>query len=200
MTAVRAVPACTPSTTRDEPRQLRRHRPGATAAPSSSSTCASRRSAASSAAGSRTRPTSTSGRRRSTRTPASSTASCPRNPGQASSTSQAVADLAHSHGLPLIVDSTVATPALLRPLAPRRRHRRAVGRPRPLTSRGFGIAGAVIARKDLDQHVARRRAEGRLRALREVPAQPRHTARTCHPMQADPRRSTTCARCARRWT
>ncbi len=40
---------------------------------------------------------------------------------------QAVADLAHSHNLPLICDSTIATPALLRPILPRRRYRRPVG-------------------------------------------------------------------------
>ena len=61
---------------------------------------------------------------------------------------KAVADLAHSHTLPLIVDSTVATPALLRPIC--------YGADivvqsatKTLTSSGFGIAGAVIARKGL---------------------------------------------------
>ena len=61
---------------------------------------------------------------------------------------KAVADLAHSHNLPLIVDSTVATPALLRPIC--------YGADivvqsatKTLTSSGFGIAGAVIARKGL---------------------------------------------------
>jgi len=59
-----------------------------------------------------------------------------------------VADLAHSHGLPLIVDSTVATPALLRPI----RHGADIvvqSASKTLSSSGFGICGAVIARKGL---------------------------------------------------
>jgi O-acetylhomoserine/O-acetylserine sulfhydrylase-like pyridoxal-dependent enzyme len=59
-----------------------------------------------------------------------------------------VAELAHRHGLPLIVDSTVATPALLRPLC----HGADIvvqSVTKTLTSSGFGIAGAVIARRDL---------------------------------------------------
>jgi O-acetylhomoserine/O-acetylserine sulfhydrylase-like pyridoxal-dependent enzyme len=40
----------------------------------------------------------------------------PSNPQQAFADIRAVADLAHSHGLPLIVDATIATPALMRPL------------------------------------------------------------------------------------
>jgi O-acetylhomoserine/O-acetylserine sulfhydrylase-like pyridoxal-dependent enzyme len=40
----------------------------------------------------------------------------PSNPGQGFFDIRAVADLAHSFDLPLIVDSTVATPALLRPI------------------------------------------------------------------------------------
>ena len=72
----------------------------------------------------------------------------PSNPGQAFFDLGAVAELAHAHGLPLIVDSTVATPALLRPL----QHGADVvvqSVTKTLTSSGFGIAGAVIARKDL---------------------------------------------------
>ena len=72
----------------------------------------------------------------------------PSNPGQAFFDVRAVAELAHAHGLPLIVDSTVATPALLRPLV--------LGADvvvqsvtKSLASSGFGIAGAVIARKGL---------------------------------------------------
>jgi O-acetylhomoserine/O-acetylserine sulfhydrylase-like pyridoxal-dependent enzyme len=60
----------------------------------------------------------------------------------------AVAKLAHEHDIPLIVDSTIATPALLRPLA--------LGADivvhsvtKTMTSSGFGIAGAVIAKKGL---------------------------------------------------
>lgn len=72
----------------------------------------------------------------------------PSNPGQGFFDIPAVADLAHSHNLPLIVDSTVATPALLRPIT--------LGADiviqsatKTLTTSGFGICGAVIARKGL---------------------------------------------------
>ena len=61
---------------------------------------------------------------------------------------QKVADLAHGHNLPLICDSTVATPALLRPIC----HGADVvvqSATKSLTSSGFGICGAVIARKNL---------------------------------------------------
>jgi O-acetylhomoserine/O-acetylserine sulfhydrylase-like pyridoxal-dependent enzyme len=60
----------------------------------------------------------------------------------------AVARLAHAEGVPLIVDSTVATPALLRPLG--------LGADivvhsvsKSIASSGLAIAGAVIARRDL---------------------------------------------------
>ena len=72
----------------------------------------------------------------------------PSNPGQSFFDIQAVSEIAHSHGLPLIVDSTVATPALLRPLA----HGADIvvqSVTKTMTSSGFGIAGAVIARKNL---------------------------------------------------
>jgi O-acetylhomoserine/O-acetylserine sulfhydrylase-like pyridoxal-dependent enzyme len=72
----------------------------------------------------------------------------PSNPGQAFFDLAAVAELAHRHGLPLIVDSTVATPALLRPLC----HGADVvvqSVTKTLSSSGFGVAGAVIARKNL---------------------------------------------------
>jgi len=59
-----------------------------------------------------------------------------------------VARLAHSHGVPLIIDSTVATPALLRPLA--------LGADivvhsatKALTSSGFGTSGAIVARHNI---------------------------------------------------
>lgn len=61
---------------------------------------------------------------------------------------EAVADLAHSHNLPLICDSTIATPALLRPIC----HGADIvvqSATKSLTSSGFGICGAVIARKNL---------------------------------------------------
>ena len=72
----------------------------------------------------------------------------PSNPGQAFFDLKAVAEVAHAHGLPLIVDSTVATPALLRPL---QQGADVVVQSvtKTLASSGFGIAGAVIARKNL---------------------------------------------------
>jgi O-acetylhomoserine/O-acetylserine sulfhydrylase-like pyridoxal-dependent enzyme len=72
----------------------------------------------------------------------------PSNPGQGFFDIPKVAELAHSHSLPLIVDSTVATPALLRPIC--------LGADivvhsatKTITSSGFGVCGAVIARKGL---------------------------------------------------
>ncbi len=72
----------------------------------------------------------------------------PSNPGQAFFDLERVAQIAHQHGLPLIIDNTVASPALLRPLC----HGADVviqSVTKTLTSSGFGIAGAVIARKNL---------------------------------------------------
>ena len=72
----------------------------------------------------------------------------PSNPGLAFFDIRAVADLAHSHSLPLIVDSTVATPALLRPIC----HGADIvvqSATKSLTSGGFGVCGAVIARKGI---------------------------------------------------
>jgi O-acetylhomoserine/O-acetylserine sulfhydrylase-like pyridoxal-dependent enzyme len=72
----------------------------------------------------------------------------PSNPGQAFFDLEKVAELAHSHDIPMIVDSTVATPALMRPLT--------LGADivvqsisKTITSGGFGIGGAVIARKNI---------------------------------------------------
>lgn len=72
----------------------------------------------------------------------------PSNPQQGFFDIAAVADLAHSHNLPLICDSTVATPALLRPIC----HGADIvvqSATKSLTASGFGVAGAVIARKGL---------------------------------------------------
>jgi len=73
----------------------------------------------------------------------------PSNPSQAFFDLENVAKLAHKHGIPLIIDNTVGSPALLRPLA--------WGADiviqsvtKSLTTSGFGIAGAVIAPKNLD--------------------------------------------------
>lgn len=72
----------------------------------------------------------------------------PSNPSQAFFDLKKVIDLGHSHGLPVIIDSTVATPALLRPLT--------LGADiviqsttKTITSSGMAIGGAVIARKNI---------------------------------------------------
>lgn len=72
----------------------------------------------------------------------------PSNPGLAFFDLKKVIDLAHEHGIPFIVDTTVATPALLRPIV----HGADIvvqSVTKTMTSSGFGIAGAVIARKDI---------------------------------------------------
>ena len=76
----------------------------------------------------------------------------PSNPGQTFFDLKKLTELAHSHGIPMIVDSTVATPALMRPLA--------LGADivvqsvsKTLCTSGFGIAGAVISRKNLTSNV-----------------------------------------------
>jgi O-acetylhomoserine/O-acetylserine sulfhydrylase-like pyridoxal-dependent enzyme len=76
----------------------------------------------------------------------------PSNPGLGFFDIQAVANLAHKYNLPLIIDSTVATPALLRPLV----HGADIvvqSVTKSLFSSGFGICGAVIARKDLTSNI-----------------------------------------------
>ncbi|MDC0357896.1 PLP-dependent transferase [Oligoflexia bacterium] len=72
----------------------------------------------------------------------------PSNPQQGFFDIEAVADLAHAHDLPLICDSTVATPALLRPIC----HGADIvvqSVTKTLSSSGFGICGAVIAKQGL---------------------------------------------------
>jgi O-acetylhomoserine/O-acetylserine sulfhydrylase-like pyridoxal-dependent enzyme len=76
----------------------------------------------------------------------------PSNPGQGFFDIRAVADLAHAHGLPLIVDSTVASPALLRPIC----HGADIvvqSATKSLSTSGFGVCGAVIARKGLTTNI-----------------------------------------------
>ena len=76
----------------------------------------------------------------------------PSNPGQAFFDLEKVAELAHSHNIPLIVDATVATPALLRPIA----HGADIvvqSVSKTISSSGFGIGGAVIARKNLTSNI-----------------------------------------------
>lgn len=76
----------------------------------------------------------------------------PSNPGQAFFDLDAVIELAHSHNIPVIVDATVATPALLRPLA-RGADIVVQSISKTITSSGFGIGGAVIARKNLVSNI-----------------------------------------------
>ncbi len=72
----------------------------------------------------------------------------PSNPSLSIMDIEAVANIAHSAGLPLIVDSTVATPALTRPFnlgADIVIH----STTKSMTSSGFAIGGAVIAKHDI---------------------------------------------------
>jgi O-acetylhomoserine/O-acetylserine sulfhydrylase-like pyridoxal-dependent enzyme len=70
----------------------------------------------------------------------------PSNPGQAFFDLEKVVELAHSHNIPVIIDATVATPALMRPIQ--------WGADivvqsvtKTLATSGFAIGGAVIAKK-----------------------------------------------------
>ncbi|MFN8378885.1 MAG: PLP-dependent transferase [Anaerolineae bacterium] len=72
----------------------------------------------------------------------------PSNPALAVFDIAAVAELAHQQGIPLIVDSTVATPALLRPML----HGADIvvhSVSKSMTSSGMAIAGVVIARHQI---------------------------------------------------
>ncbi len=63
-----------------------------------------------------------------------------------------LADLAHEHGIPLIVDSTVATPALLRPLA----HGADIvvhSVSKSMNSSGMGVGGVLVSRKDIVSNI-----------------------------------------------
>jgi O-acetylhomoserine/O-acetylserine sulfhydrylase-like pyridoxal-dependent enzyme len=72
----------------------------------------------------------------------------PSNPGQSFFDLEKVVELAHEHNIPMIVDATVATPALMRPIQ--------WGADivvqsvtKTLNTSGFGIGGAVIAKKKI---------------------------------------------------
>ncbi|MFA6923194.1 MAG: aminotransferase class I/II-fold pyridoxal phosphate-dependent enzyme [Bacteroidales bacterium] len=76
----------------------------------------------------------------------------PSNPSQSFFDLEKVVELAHSHNLPVIIDSTVATPALMRPIV--------YGADiviqsvtKSLTSGGFGISGAVISKKNIISNI-----------------------------------------------
>ena len=76
----------------------------------------------------------------------------PSNPQQSFTDVKALADLAHSWEIPLIIDATCATPALMRPIA--------YGADivvhsltKSITSGGFAIGGALISRKPITTKV-----------------------------------------------
>jgi O-acetylhomoserine/O-acetylserine sulfhydrylase-like pyridoxal-dependent enzyme len=72
----------------------------------------------------------------------------PSNPTISFTDLAALATLAHAHGIPLIVDATVATPALLRPLA----HGADIvvhSVSKSMTSSGMGVGGVLVARKNI---------------------------------------------------
>ncbi len=76
----------------------------------------------------------------------------PSNPGLAFFDIKKVAALAHKFGIPLIVDSTVATPALLRPIE----HGADIvvqSVTKSLATSGFGISGAIISRKNINSKI-----------------------------------------------
>lgn len=76
----------------------------------------------------------------------------PSNPGQSVFDIEMIARLAHAHGIPLIVDATVATPALMRPLA----HGADIvvhSMSKSIMMSGMGIGGAVISRRGITSRV-----------------------------------------------
>jgi O-acetylhomoserine/O-acetylserine sulfhydrylase-like pyridoxal-dependent enzyme len=75
-------------------------------------------------------------------------AEMPSNPQQACFDIRPIAELAHSRGIPLIVDATIATPALMRPLE----HGADIvvhSLSKTAGSGGCNIAGGIVARHDL---------------------------------------------------
>lgn len=75
-------------------------------------------------------------------------AEVPSNPQQAFTDLRAVAELAHAHDIPFIVDATIATPALLRPM----QHGADIvvhSLSKTAGAGGCTISGAIIARHDL---------------------------------------------------
>jgi O-acetylhomoserine/O-acetylserine sulfhydrylase-like pyridoxal-dependent enzyme len=77
----------------------------------------------------------------------------PSNPGLAFFDLDQVIALAHARGVPVIIDNTVGTPALMRPLT-RGADIVVQSVTKTLTSSGFGIAGAVISRANLTSDFA----------------------------------------------
>jgi len=106
----------------------------------------------------------------------------PSNPGMGFFDIKAVADLAHSHSLPLICDSTVATPALLRPIC----HGADIvvqSATKTLTTSGFGVCGAVISRNNLVTNIDNEHLEKDFALyIKYLPN--RDSGPNLHPMQA----------------
>lgn len=73
----------------------------------------------------------------------------PSNPCQAFFDLEKVAELARKHRIPLIIDSTVATPALMRPIQ-WGADIVVQSTTKSISTSGFNIGGAVIARKNMD--------------------------------------------------
>jgi O-acetylhomoserine/O-acetylserine sulfhydrylase-like pyridoxal-dependent enzyme len=76
----------------------------------------------------------------------------PSNPQQSFADIKALADLAHSWEIPVIIDATCATPALMRPIA----HGADIvvhSLTKSITSGGFAIGGALISRKPITTKV-----------------------------------------------
>jgi O-acetylhomoserine/O-acetylserine sulfhydrylase-like pyridoxal-dependent enzyme len=93
-----------------------------------------------------------------------------------------VADLAHSHTIPLICDSTVASPALLRPLE----HGADIvvqSVTKSLSSSGLGICGAVISRNNLTSKTTDEELKENF-ALNVKFIQNRDLGPNLHPLQA----------------
>lgn len=106
----------------------------------------------------------------------------PSNPGLAFFDLAKLVELAHEHGLPFVADSTIATPALLRPLL--------YGADivihsvtKTMSSSGTGCAGAVIARKPIVCNIDNDAMKADFtKYLREYPH--RDQGGCLHPMQA----------------
>jgi len=95
----------------------------------------------------------------------------PSNPQQSFTDVKALADLAHSWGIPAIIDATCATPALLRPIA----HGADIvvhSLTKSITAGGLAIAGPSSARKPITTKVKNDHPlfKGKLRRVRQVPA------------------------------
>ncbi|MFO7650052.1 MAG: PLP-dependent transferase, partial [bacterium] len=76
----------------------------------------------------------------------------PSNPGLAFFDVAAVAALAHEHDIPLVLDATIASPALLRPML----HGADIvihSATKVMSCSGLGMAGAVIARKPVTSNI-----------------------------------------------